>query len=138
MLATHIRLILLNMTTVERMRVQDMKEHESAMLANMYSMCAFAKKRRTRAEWDEEWGRPTIEGNIWWLGSGRKNWESVMGHSVWSWFREFRSPMVLTLPYLFYSKSRSAKQKATAWTTQSTRGLMIRVGGAGERNGHRT
>jgi len=85
MLVTHIRLILLNMTTVERMRVQDMKEHESAMLAEMYSMCAFAEKRRARARWDEEWGRPAIEGNIWWLGSGRKNWESVMGHSIWSW-----------------------------------------------------
>jgi len=116
MLATHIRLILLNMTTVERMRIQDMKEHESAMLADMYSMCAFAKKRRTRAEWDEEWGRPMIEGNIWWLGSGRKNWESVMGQSIWSWFREFHSSIVLVHLFnlSFYFKFRSAKRRATA------------------------
>jgi len=86
MLVTHVRLILLNMTTVEQMSAQDMKEHESAMLSNQYSMCAITAKRRTRARWDEEWGRPAIEGNIWWLGSGRKNWESVMGQSVWSWF----------------------------------------------------
>jgi len=86
MFGTHTRLILLNMTTVEQMRVQDMKEHESAVLADAYPMCAFTEKRRARARWDEEWGRPAIEGNIWWLGSRRKNWESVMGQSIWSWF----------------------------------------------------
>lgn len=91
---TQTRLILVNMTTVEQMRVQDMEEYESAMLAEMYSMCAFANKRRARAQWDEEWGRPVVEGNIWWLGSRRKNWDSVMGQSIWSWFREFRSPIV--------------------------------------------
>lgn len=76
-----------------------MKDHESAMLAEVYSMCAFAEKRRTRARWDEEWGRPAIEGNIWWLGSARKNWESVMGQSIWSWFCEFHNAIVL-LPQL--------------------------------------
>lgn len=95
---THTRLILLNMTTVEQMKVQDMKEHESVVLGEMYSMCAFAKRRQARAQWDEEWGRPAIEGNIWWLGSGRKNWESVMGQSIWSWFREFLGSVVLPLP----------------------------------------
>ena len=98
MLVTHMRLILLNMTTVEHMRVQDMKEHESTTLGEVYSMCAFAEKRQVRARWDEEWGRPAIEGNIWWLGSGRKNWESVMGRSIWSWFREFLGSVVLPLP----------------------------------------
>jgi len=97
MVVTHMRLILLNMTTVEQIRVQDMKENESAMLSEMYSMCAFTEKRRTRALWDEEWGRPVIEGNIWWLGSGRKNWESVMGQSIWSWFCEFRSSTLSVL-----------------------------------------
>lgn len=95
MFGTHVRLILLNTTTVEQMKVQDMREHESAVLAETYSICAFAKKRRTRRRWDEEWGRPAIEGNIWWLGSGRENWESVMGQSVCSWFREFRYSVVL-------------------------------------------
>ena len=101
MSGTHARLILLNMTTVEQMRVQDMKDHESTVLAEKYSMCSFANKRRAKARWDEEWGRPAIEGNIWWLGSGRKNWESVMGQSVWSWFRESRNSVVL--PLLFTS-----------------------------------
>jgi len=27
-----------------------------------------------------------MEGNIWWLGSKRANWEAVMGKSVWWWF----------------------------------------------------
>ena len=101
MLGTHTRLILLNVTTVEQMKMQDMKEHESVMLAEMYSMCAFAKKRQALSRWDEEWGRPTIEGNIWWLGSGRKNWESVMGQSIWSWFCEPQ----LGCPPLPYSPS---------------------------------
>lgn len=29
-----------------------------------------------------------MEGNIWWLGSKRANWEAVMGKSVWWWFCE--------------------------------------------------
>jgi len=82
-----------------------MKEHESAVLAETYSMCAFAKKKGAQRRWDEEWGRPAIEGNIWWLGSGRENWESVMGQSVYSWFREFRCsvvlPCVLTSPFSY-------------------------------------
>ena len=96
MFGTHIRLILLNITTVEQIRIRDMKEHESAMLAETYSMCAFAKKRQARARWDEEWGRPAFEGNIWWLGSERKNWESVMGKSPWSWFRELRDSITFS------------------------------------------
>lgn len=99
MLVTHIRLILLNLTTVEQMKIQDMREHESAMLAERYSMCAFSKKREARARWDEEWGRPVFEGNIWWLGSERKNWESVMGMSIWSWFRELRELIVFIPPF---------------------------------------
>lgn len=90
MLGTHIRLILLNVTTVEQIKIQDIEELESAMLAETHSMCAFAKKRQIRARWDEEWGRPAFEGNIWWLGSERENWESVMGRSMWSWFCELR------------------------------------------------
>lgn len=96
MSGTHIRLILLNVTTVEQMKIRDMKEYESDMLAEKYSMCAFAKKRKVRTQWDEEWGRPALEGNIWWLGSGRKNWESVMGKSIWCWFRELCGLIVFT------------------------------------------
>ena len=99
MSGTHIRLILLNVTTVEQMKIQDMKELESEVLSETYPMCAFAKKRQARAQWDEEWGRPAIEGNIWSLDSGRKNWESVMGRSMWSWFRELR---YLILPVYLY------------------------------------
>ena len=95
MSGTHIRLILLNLTTVEQMKIRDMKDRESDTLADMYSMCAFTKKRKMRARWDEEWGRLALEGNIWWLGSGRKNWESVMGKSIWTWLRELCELIVL-------------------------------------------
>jgi len=141
MFGTHTRLILLNMTTVEKMRVQELKGHESVMLAETHSMCAFAEKRQARTRWDEEWGRPATEGNIWWLGSGRKNWESVMGQPMWAWFREFRNLVVPTpqdSPRLFCTKCRSVKQRTTAWITQSIRGLMTKVGGVGEGNGHCT
>ena len=45
-----------------------------------------------RKQWDSEWGDIDTEGNIWWLGSARKNWEAVMGEHVWEWFCEFPYP----------------------------------------------
>lgn len=48
-----------------------------------------SKGRRGRKElkkkWDEEWGRIGKEGNLWWLGSKRLNFESVMGSSKLGW-----------------------------------------------------
>lgn len=141
MFGTHARFILLNITTVEQMRNQDMKEHESAMLAERYSMCAFAKKRQVRARWDEEWGRPAFEGNIWWLGSGQENWESVMGRSVWLWFRESRdlvAPIPSLLTHPLCAKSRWARPSTMVWIIRSTRDLMTGVCGAGGQNGQQT
>jgi hypothetical protein len=111
MSVTHIHLILLNVTTVEQMKIRDMKEDESAMLAETYSMCAFAKKRQARARWDEEWGRPAFEGNIWWLGTRRKNWESVMGQSMWSWFRELHH-LILLIPL---SANHTPRMLSPSW-----------------------
>lgn len=43
-------------------------------------------KGRTRQRWNQEWGRIAKEGNIWWLGGDRENWESVMSKNKWWWF----------------------------------------------------
>lgn len=43
---------------------------------------------RAKRNWDAEWGRPGLEGNIWWLGGRRQNWEAVMGKNIWWWFCE--------------------------------------------------
>jgi hypothetical protein len=54
-------------------------------------------KKRTRKSWDAEWGRIGKEGNLWWVDSSpddprsqqisgkRRQWEEVMGRSVWEW-----------------------------------------------------
>lgn len=44
-------------------------------------------KRKTRKEWDREWGRIGLEGNIWSLGSVRRHWELVFGPNPWTWMR---------------------------------------------------
>lgn len=49
-------------------------------------------KKRTLRQWDAEWGRIGREGNIWWMGSKRQNWEAVMGRNIWWWFRQCRPP----------------------------------------------
>jgi palmitoyltransferase len=89
MLVMHVKMICLNVSTVENHRIADMRERDSALLGEMFNFWQTVKKRRTKKEWDEEWGRFTKEGNIWWLGDSRKNWESVMGKNIWWWFCEF-------------------------------------------------
>ncbi|KAI0092352.1 DHHC palmitoyltransferase-domain-containing protein [Irpex rosettiformis] len=86
LLMTHIFLIVFNQSTVEQMRASDMKERENAKLSRMYAWYQFGAKRRTQKQWDDEWGRINEEGNLWWLGSIRENWISVMGTSKWGWF----------------------------------------------------
>lgn len=49
-------------------------------------------KQRTIHQWDEEWGRIRFEGNLWYLGSIRQNWESVMGHHIYEWLRAYLFP----------------------------------------------
>ena len=50
-------------------------------------------------KWDEEWGALTREGNIWWLGSRRANWEATMGKSVLEWFRKHVSVLKLSIHF---------------------------------------
>ena len=59
--------------------------------------CGYRGKRQTRKQWDAEWGRIGKEGNPWWLGSARANWEATMGAKVWMWFCEFLSSLPLSL-----------------------------------------
>ncbi|KAF8130173.1 DHHC palmitoyltransferase-domain-containing protein [Boletus edulis] len=84
-LSSQLHLILLNQTTVESLNHRSMRDREDALLSQMHKWYHFCAKRRTRRQWDEEWGRIGIEGNLWWLGSGKANWEAVMGKNVWRW-----------------------------------------------------
>ncbi|EMD30904.1 hypothetical protein CERSUDRAFT_100876 [Gelatoporia subvermispora B] len=86
LLASHVYLIMLNQTTVESLGVRRMKEREKHVLGRMFAWYEIGARRRTKKQWDAEWGNPNTEGNIWWLGSRRKNWESVMGTHIWEWF----------------------------------------------------
>ncbi|OAX36927.1 zf-DHHC-domain-containing protein [Rhizopogon vinicolor AM-OR11-026] len=86
MFMTQVHLIMLNQTTVESLAFRSMKEREQATLAHMHSWYEIRAKRQTQKNWDEEWGRIDKEGNLWWLGSSRENWEGVMGKNVWWWF----------------------------------------------------
>lgn len=47
----------------------------------------------TTERWDAEWGRLGREGNLWWLGSARANWEATMGKAKLGWFRASVSPL---------------------------------------------
>ncbi|KIP03033.1 hypothetical protein PHLGIDRAFT_267793 [Phlebiopsis gigantea 11061_1 CR5-6] len=86
LLFTHVRLILLNQSTVESLNMQRMKEREKSVLARHYAWYQFGAKRQLRKQWDREWGDIDTEANLWWLGNTRENWVSVMGHNVWQWF----------------------------------------------------
>ncbi|KAI6101770.1 DHHC palmitoyltransferase-domain-containing protein [Pisolithus croceorrhizus] len=85
LLTTQIHLALNNQTTVESMYAKAMREREQVVLAREFQWWQFGAKQRTRRRWDQEWGRIGKEGNIWWLGSYRANWEAVMGKNVWWW-----------------------------------------------------
>ncbi|KZV82021.1 hypothetical protein EXIGLDRAFT_779065 [Exidia glandulosa HHB12029] len=86
MVATHIRLNMDNMTTVESMNAHHMWEQEGAVLANALPWWDARSRREIRKRWDHEWGNPRKEGNIWWLGSASVNWRARMGDSVVGWF----------------------------------------------------
>ncbi|KAI6041765.1 DHHC palmitoyltransferase-domain-containing protein [Pisolithus marmoratus] len=86
LLMTQVNLTLNNQTTVESMQAKAMKEREQAALAREFRWWQFGAKRKARSQWNQEWGRISKEGNIWWLGNYRANWEAVMGKNVWWWF----------------------------------------------------
>ncbi|GAA5958926.1 hypothetical protein JCM8115_000692 [Rhodotorula mucilaginosa] len=86
LLVQHTGLILRNMTTIEQIGLARMRQRERAALASEYGFFGYRAKKATRREWDKRWGRPDREGNIWWLGSSRANWEMVFGKAKLGWF----------------------------------------------------
>lgn len=89
MLAAHVFMTLSNVTSIESLRIQDMRVDEKEILAELVPTCStmnvFKKRRQIMKEWDREWGRPRSEMNIWWLGSKKANWEQRMGKSKLGW-----------------------------------------------------
>ncbi|KAI0369328.1 zf-DHHC-domain-containing protein [Pilatotrama ljubarskyi] len=86
LLATHIDLMCAAQSTVESLSVRRMREREDRVLKRLHPWWDVRGKRKTRKEWDAEWGRVGKEGNPWWLGSARRNWEATMGDKAWMWF----------------------------------------------------
>ncbi|GAA5896861.1 hypothetical protein JCM5296_002575 [Sporobolomyces johnsonii] len=82
----HTRLVLRNMSTIEEIGMNRMKQRERLALNDAYGFWGIRSKRAVRREWDKQWGRLGREGNLWWLGSRRANWEMVMGKDKWAWF----------------------------------------------------
>ncbi|KAF8512824.1 DHHC palmitoyltransferase-domain-containing protein [Gautieria morchelliformis] len=108
LLLSQIHFILLNMTTVEHLGMQRMRDRERSVLDRMTRFpCSCSSepnfspadgplasrspvrvlisRRRILKQWDAEWGRIDKEGNLWWLGSRRANWETTMGTSKLGW-----------------------------------------------------
>ncbi|GAA5846081.1 hypothetical protein JCM9279_004779 [Rhodotorula babjevae] len=84
--AAHTRLVLRNMTTIEEIGMNRTKQRERAALNQHYGFWQWRAKRANRREWDKQWGHLATEGNLWWLGSKRANWEMVMGTHKLGWF----------------------------------------------------
>ncbi|KAJ7750903.1 DHHC palmitoyltransferase-domain-containing protein [Mycena metata] len=90
----HTRMVLLSQTTVENLGVQRMREHERAGLEAAGVACwDVGAKRRALEAYDEEWGSPNTEGNVWWAGSARAGWEDVMGKNVVGWVLPIGAPL---------------------------------------------
>jgi len=86
LLVSHVHLICLNQTTVESLGFRTLRDRENSVLTLIHPWYHFRARKETQRQWDAEWGRIGREGNIWWLGSARENWEAVMGKNVWWWF----------------------------------------------------
>ncbi|KAH9852983.1 zf-DHHC-domain-containing protein [Lenzites betulinus] len=86
LLGTHFQLICMGQSTVESLDARRIGEREDRVLGRLHAWWDFRGKRATRKQWDAEWGRVGREGNPWWLGSARANWEATMGAHAWQWF----------------------------------------------------
>ncbi|TFK26936.1 zf-DHHC-domain-containing protein [Coprinopsis marcescibilis] len=82
---SHIYLIVMGQTTVESMQIRTMKHRESQQLMKAFSCWQISAKRFTLKEWDQEWGKLDTEGNLWWIGGKRREWEHVMGTNPLGW-----------------------------------------------------
>ncbi|KAF8588037.1 zf-DHHC-domain-containing protein [Ramaria rubella] len=82
---TQVSLVLFNTTTVEHMGMERMRARELSGLSEGHSYNVLVARRKIVKRWDGEWGRIDTEGNLWWLGSKRANWEATMGRNKWGW-----------------------------------------------------
>lgn len=106
MTLSHIRLVSLNMTTIEDIMFSRIAEHEATELDYAFGWADLKGKSQTRKRWVQEWGRLRREGNPWWLGSAGKkcvrlafaacgsfadptpippSWRAVFGDKWWIW-----------------------------------------------------
>jgi len=92
---SHIHMICIGQTTVETFGFRSLKDKESTEFAAWQILA----KRRAQKYYDAEWGRPDTEGNIWWLGSAKKEWESVMGTWWLGWILPVGRPLNDGLSY---------------------------------------
>ncbi|MBW0540119.1 hypothetical protein O181_079834 [Austropuccinia psidii MF-1] len=107
LLTTHTYLIFRNLSTIEKMNINRIKKKEFHMIRELYSgmilnnekihnpkcykFMGIWKTRKIVRQLDYEWGDFTKEGNIWWLGNNRENWETVMGTNVFGWILPIKS-----------------------------------------------
>ncbi|KDR78257.1 hypothetical protein GALMADRAFT_245344 [Galerina marginata CBS 339.88] len=82
---SHTNMILRGQTTVESMQIRSFQEREERTLAKAFSWWEFGAKKQKTREWDQEWGRPSKEGYIWWKGSAYIEWVDVMGRNWLGW-----------------------------------------------------
>jgi palmitoyltransferase len=99
LLFSHARLATMNLTTVESLDVHDMQANEREGLSMSYAFYQLGAKHAAKKEFDIEWGRIGREGNIWWRGSKRRNWEGVMGTSRLGWILPVGGPVDQGLEY---------------------------------------
>ena len=88
MTVTHVQLILMNESTIEQIAISDMRHREKAALQRELGVFAIKQKKTIVKQWDQEWGRPHTEGNLWWLESKQRNWKATMGPSPMRWLCE--------------------------------------------------
>lgn len=60
---------------------------------------SYRGKRQMLREWNREWGSLDKEGNIWWIGGRRSEWEAVMGKNVFGWICRCRIRAFSFLPF---------------------------------------
>ncbi|EJU04195.1 zf-DHHC-domain-containing protein [Dacryopinax primogenitus] len=85
LLSSHVWMLTVNLTTIEHMWLQTLQRRDTVSLSMKYSIWNLVGKGRQRHQWNQEWGNLSTEGNIWWRGSTRANWEATMGKS-WLWW----------------------------------------------------
>ncbi|KAJ7574053.1 DHHC palmitoyltransferase-domain-containing protein [Mycena floridula] len=102
LLGSHIWLVWLGQSTVESMDIKNLKErikYGTFGVDEEEQGCISRPNLKAVRAFREEWGNPDTEGHIWWMGSGRKGWEDVMGTNWLGWFLPIDRPLADGLSY---------------------------------------